>query len=257
MMAFLSSLLRVLVSWSYLGLVAIAFLPVMLVLLPSRRLRICALNVFGRLTGGVMIFFTGATLPPGIGERLRARHPAIFVSNHTSYLDNFLAAWATPVGTLGTAKASTVWVPFFGQLYALSGNVRVKREDRREAVAALRALTELLQRHRLSVMLWPEGTRSPDGRLQPFKRGFVHLALATRLPVVPIVVSRAHRCWPRGAFITRAGEVDVRVLDPIPTTDWTAQTIPQHVADVRARFVAALPGDQRPAGEPVTPVFQQ
>jgi lysophosphatidate acyltransferase len=257
MTAFLSSLLRMLISWSYLGVVAIGFVPVMLLLLPSRRLRICALNVFGRFTGRVMIFFASATLPSGVSKQLRSAHPAIYVSNHTSYLDNFLAAWATPVGTLGTAKSSTVWVPFFGQLYALSGNVRVKREDRRQVVVALRTLTELMQRHRLSVMLWPEGTRSPDGRLQPFKRGFVHLALATRLPIVPIVVSNAHRCWPKGSFVTRSAAVDVQVLEPISTGDWTAQTIPQHLADVWARFVAVLPEDQRPTAAQVTSVSQR
>lgn len=246
MIVLLSSLLRTLISWTYLGLVAIGFLPLMLLLLPSRRLRICAFNVFGRLTGRAMMFFAGATLPSGIRAQLRAVHPAIYVSNHTSYLDNFLAAWAIPVGTLGAARWSTIWVPFFGQLYALSGNVLIKREDRRQAVGALRTLAKLIQRHGLSAILWPEGTRSADGRLQAFKRGFVHLALATRLPVVPIVVSNAGRCWPKGSFVTRPAAVGVKVLEPISTVGWSARTIDQHAAEVWSRFVAALPEEQRP-----------
>lgn len=252
MITVLSSLVRTLISWTYLGVVAVGFLPVMLLLLPSRRLRIGAFNVFGRLTGRVMIFFAGATLPPGIRAQLRSVHPAIYVSNHASYLDNFLAAWAAPVGTVGTARWSTLWVPFFGQLYALSGNVLIKREDRRHAVGALRTLANLIRRHGMGAMLWPEGTRSADGRLQPFKRGFVHVALATRLPIVPIVVSNSGRCWPKGSFITRPAAVGVRVLDPISTRDWSVRTIDQHAAEVWSRFVAALPEEQRPAAPETT-----
>src|SRR5690606_15868765 len=77
-MAMLSSLLRTLISWTWLGVVALGFVPLMLLLLPSRRLRICAFNVFGRLTGRVMIFFMGATLPSGIRAQLRSAHPAIY-----------------------------------------------------------------------------------------------------------------------------------------------------------------------------------
>lgn len=243
-MAFASYLLRTAVSWTYLGLVAVIFAPALLLTWPARRWRIRIFNVFGWITGRVMIFFAGASLPPGIRQRLRTPYPAIYVSNHTSYLDIFLATWAAPIGTVGTAKKETIWVPFFGQIYALSGNVRVDRDDRRGAVAALRDLTHLAQSG-LSIMIWPEGTRSPDGRLQPFKRGFAHLALATRLPIVPIVVSGAHHCWPKGSPMTRPAKVDVQVLEPIATTDWNARTLDQHVQDVRDRFLAALPPEQR------------
>lgn len=240
-----SSLLRWLVAWSYLGLVALAFLPVMLVLWPSRARRIRAFGVFGRLTGRVMIFFAGGAVAAEVPHHLRKVQPAIFVCNHTSYLDNFVAAWASPPGTVATARRSTIWVPFFGQLYALSGNVLVEREDPRQAVVALRTLTALVQQHGLSAMVWPEGTRSVDGRLQPFRRGFVHLALATRLPVVPIVISGAHHCWPKGSWITQRACVDIQVLSPIDTKAWKVATIEQHVAEVRERFLAALPLEQR------------
>lgn len=240
------SLVRLLISWTYLGGMSAAFAVVMLMLIPSRRLRICAFNVFGRLTGRVMAVFAGASLPRGIPPRLAAVHPAIFVSNHTSYLDNFIAAWAIPIGTVGMAQNGTVWVPFFGHLYAMSGNVLVNRRDRRAAASALRMLIDLLQRYRLSAIIWPEGGRAGDGRLQPFKRGFVHVALATRLPVVPVVVSHAHRCWPKGSFFTRFARVNIEVLPPISTQDWSAKTIDRHVAEVWSQFAAALPADQKP-----------
>ncbi len=255
MWMYFSSFVRALIAWSYLAVIACAFFPVMLLLLPSRRLRVCAFNAFGHMTGGVMLLVSGALIPRGIRARIQSTHPAIYVLNHTSYLDNFLVSWAVPSGTIGVAKTQTRWVPFFGQLYALSGNVLVNRDDRRQAAVALRTLITLTQRHGFSAMLFPEGVRSADGRLQPFKRGFAHLAIATRLPIVPIVVSQAHRCWPKGSALTRFARVNVQVLDPIPTVDWTAPNIEQHVTEVWRRFSEVLPEEQRPLDSVVTREF--
>jgi 1-acyl-sn-glycerol-3-phosphate acyltransferase len=257
MLSRLLSILRTLVAWTYLGAITVLFVPIMLLLLPSRRRRICAFNVYGRLTGRVMVFFAGAALPRGVREGMKATHPAIYVSNHTSYLDNFLASWAAPIGTIGMAQSGTVWVPFFGNLYSISGNVLVNRRSPRAAAAALATLIDLTQRFQMGAMLWPEGGRSSDGRLRSFKRGFVHLALATRLPIVPVVVSNAHRCWPKGSPFTQFARVNVQILAPISTQDWTPQNLERHVQEVRARFVAALPADQKPLDPEVTAVFQK
>lgn len=251
MLRLLTIPLRILVIWTFLAVLACVFGLVCLVLLPSRRRRITVCSFFGHVVGRVIMFSAGASVPPGLQTKLRASHPAIYVSNHTSFLDLFLGAWAAPVPTLSAAKREIVWVPFFGQLYALSGHVMFNRANKREAATALKEVTDLVQRYRLAVWLWPEGTRSADGRLRPFKRGFAHIALATRLPIVPVVVTNAHRCWPKGTIITRPGSIGVHVLDPIPTTDWTVQNIDQHVADIHQRFIAALPEDQRPERQKV------
>ncbi len=245
MVAVLWSLVRIVISWTYLGAMVAVFAVVTLLVFPSRRLRILVFNEFGRGSGRVMIFFAGAKFPRGIREAMQTTYPAIYLLNHTSYLDIFLGVWAAPSGTIGTGTKETIWVPFFGQLYAISGHVRVNRGDRREAVGALRTHIGLMRRYGMGALLWPEGTRSRDGRLLPFKRGFVHLALATRLPIVPLVVSNAHRCWPKGSPFPRPAS-DVQVLAPIPTKHWTSETIDQHVAEVWDRFVQALPDDQKP-----------
>jgi len=237
---------RFLVCWAYLSLISACFVPVFLVLWPSRRRRIIAANFYGRLTGRVMLWLSGARLPAGIRARLAGTQPAIFLSNHTSYLDIYLGIWAAPSGTIATAKRETGLVPLLGQLYFLSGNILINRADKRNAAASLRETIDLLQRYRTSVWLWPEGTRSFDGRLLPFKRGFAHIALETRLPIVPVVVSNAHRCWPRGRAYTRPASVEVRILPPISTQDWTWENLDRHVADVHAAFAAALPPDQKP-----------
>jgi len=243
---FIAVTIRLLACWAYLVPISACFFPVFLVLLPSRRLRILVSNVYGQMTGRVMLLLSGATIPPGVRRKLGATQPAIFISNHTSYLDIFLGIWAAPTGTLGTGKRETALIPFLGQLYALSGNVLIDRSNTRDAAFALRGIVGLIRRLRFSVWMWPEGTRSSDGRLLPFKRGFAHIALATRLPIVPIVVSNAHRCWPRGRAYTRPAAVDVCILPPVPTTNWAPETLDRHVAELHALFAAHLPDDQKP-----------
>ena len=250
--ALLESIVRFLLSWSFLALVSILFLPVFLLLLPSRRRRILTSNLWGQLVGRIMAFLCGASLPPGIRTALASPQPAIFVANHTSYLDVYLGIWAAPTGTLATARHTTIYTPFIGLIYALSGNILVKRSDKRAAAAALLETIELTRNFRISVWVWAKGTRAAGGRLLPFKRGFAHVALATRLPIVPVVITGAHRCWPRGSPFTQRTFVDIRVLAPIPTTDWSLENLDRHVADVHARFVAALPADQQPL---MTPSF--
>jgi len=119
------------------------------------------------MTGWVMLFLSGATIPPGVRQKLAATHPAIFISNHTSYIDIYLGIWAAPNGTLATGKRETALIPFIGQLYALSGNALINRSNKRDAALALRGIISLMQRLRTSVWIWPEGTRSFDGRLLP------------------------------------------------------------------------------------------
>jgi lysophosphatidate acyltransferase len=247
MLSLLTSPFRILIGGMFLGVAALVFGVVCLPVLPSRRRRIALGCRFGHAVGRVIMFLAGASLPPGVQARVAATYPAIYISNHTSFLDLFFGAWAAPVPTISAAKREIVWVPFFGQVYALSGHVRFNRASKQQAASALRDLTNVMQRYHTAVWLWPEGTRSADGRLRPFKRGFAHLALATRLPIVPVVVTNAHRCCPKGTIITSPARIGVQVLDPIPTVDWTVQNIDHHVADVHARFIAALPDDQKPA----------
>jgi 1-acyl-sn-glycerol-3-phosphate acyltransferase len=98
----------------------------------------------------------------------------------------------------------------------------------------------------------PEGTRSKDGRLLAFKKGFVHLAVATGFPVVPVVVHGAHKAWRNGSLLEFVPmPMDIEILPPIDTTSWTEETAADHALAVHDLFVAHLREDQRPAPAPV------
>lgn len=242
-----SSLLRLGVGLVYMAIATAVFALLCLLLLPFRSARIRVCNVFGHITGRFCLWLAGAGVSSEAADRARALRPAIYVCNHTSVLDIFVGIWLAPVGTCGIAKKEVIWYPFFGQLYLVSGHLLLDRKNHESAVASMKTMAKLMLRHRLGVWIWPEGTRSKDGRLRGFKKGFAHLALETRLPVVPIVITGAHKSWQKGTMRVNPTRLGIHVLDPIPTDDWTPDDLDRRIEDVRARMIAVLPEEQRPA----------
>ena len=114
----------------------------------------------------------------------------------------------------------------------------------------MNAVQAVVERHNLSMWIWPEGTRSRSGRLKRFKKGFVHLAIATGLPVVPCVAHNAHLYWPGGGFKVRPGRLQMEILPAIETTGWSSDRVDEHVDEVMAAFAAALGENQQEAPEP-------
>ncbi len=221
-------------------------LPVFVVLLPWRGLRVRVGVAYVTWVFPTIVRVLGVTLDDRASEALAAAAPAIFVLNHTSSFDTVVSFALMPPGCCGIAKKEALWIPVFGQAYWLSGHLLIDRGDRDKAKASLEKMAKAVKKHRLSIWLGPEGTRSPDGRLGPFKKGFVHMALATGLPVVPLVLEGAHKVWPPRTFNLAPGTVVARALDPIPTTDWDAEHIDEQVAQVRQAYLDALPEEHRP-----------
>ena len=240
-----SSLLRLLVGLVFMAVAVAVFAALVLLFLPSRALRIKTCNVFGHITGRTCLWLAGASVPAGITEEARLDRPAIYISNHTSMLDIFLGIWLAPIGTVGVAKKQVVYYPFFGQLYAISGHILLDRANHGNAIEALKDTARIIRDYKIGVWLWPEGTRSKDGRLLPFKKGFGHLAIATRLPIVPIVVTGAHRAMAKNSITVHPTKLGIRVLPAVSTDDWTIENLDAKIAKLYADFDAALPEDQR------------
>lgn len=240
------SLLRLVFGFVVVSAISLAGIVIALLLLPWRVLRIKLGNVLGKMGGAAVLTIVGVRTKFRHRERLKDLFPAIYVMNHASTMDVFLAIWMCPIGGCGVIKREITRVPFFGQIYQLAGHPLIDRSDRDKAVAALGDVAALMKRHRLGLWILPEGTRSRDGRLRPFKTGFVHLALATGLPVVPVVVRGAQHAWQPGSMRVQPATVEIDVLDPIATHDWTLETAREHADAVHAKFVEHLGDDQRP-----------
>jgi lysophosphatidate acyltransferase len=243
----LASWARLVIGFVIIGTNATITLLVCALLLPFRVARIKACNYFGKVTGPAIMKLSGCPLTIDGWEHLDRERPAIYVSNHTSIVDVFLAIWLSPIGTVGVAKREVVWYPFFGQLYLLSGHLRIDRGQSAAAKESLAKLGKYVRDHRLSIYIWPEGTRSASGHLLPFKKGIFHLAKQTGLPVVPVVVEGAHEAWVKGSLQIAPVTIRVTVLPAIDTSSWQEATADAHVEDVWRRFRDTLPERQRPA----------
>ncbi|MDF1554222.1 MAG: lysophospholipid acyltransferase family protein [Deferrisomatales bacterium] len=142
------------------------------------------------------------------------RGMAVFVANHQSYLDIPVLSSLLPQRSLWLAKRELFWIPVFGQGMRAVGQIPVDRSNREAARASIEAAAGELARG-FSATIFPEGTRSADGTLRPFKLGFAHLAAASGAPVVPLVLRGTGLLWPKGAWGTRPGTVEVTVLRPL------------------------------------------
>ncbi|HRG97103.1 MAG TPA: lysophospholipid acyltransferase family protein [Polyangiaceae bacterium] len=241
-----SSIPRYAAGFGLIAAVSVVGMPLALLLLPSRTLRIKLTNVLGKITGSAVTWMSGARTTFVNREGINDHFPAIYVMNHTSTLDMFLAIWLCPIGGCGVTKKEITKVPFLGQLYKLSGHLLLDRGDKTQSVGELTAAAELMKKHRLACWILPEGTRSRDGKLRPFKTGFVHLAIATGLPVVPVVVHGADRIWPKG-FTFHKGELPIEVLPPIDTSGWSAETSKEHAQAVHDLVAETLARRRPPA----------
>jgi 1-acyl-sn-glycerol-3-phosphate acyltransferase len=176
-------------------------------------------------------------------EKLPWRGAAVIVANHLSLLD-ILVVYALFRPFKWVAKAELFRLPFLGWNMVLNDYVRIRRGD----PESVRKMMEHCRRHLARgtpVLLFPEGTRSRDGRLQAFKDGAFRLAHDARCPVIPIAVSGTGEVLPKhGLVLRRRMRASVRVLSPIPAREHATSDALREAA--RAAIIAALPPENRP-----------
>lgn len=147
-------------------------------------------------------------------EQLDPHQAYIYMSNHTSNLDPPMEVPALGRRTSILAKKELFRIPVFGTALRLGQIVPVDRSNRDSAIDSVRRAVEVL-RSGTSMMVYPEGTRSRDGRLLPFKKGPFHMAMEAGVPVAPITILNTHKLWPKGKFAMKAGTVTMIFHPPM------------------------------------------
>jgi 1-acyl-sn-glycerol-3-phosphate acyltransferase len=123
-------------------------------------------------------------------------------------------------------------MPLFGWALYASKNVFIDRGNRDKAIASINKAVSRLPQD-VSLMVFAEGTRSNDGRLQKFKKGGFTIAIERKMPILPVVVKGSRQILPKGSLVVKSGTIDVVVCDPIPTDGYSHDTINELIDVIR------------------------
>jgi len=229
-------------SWFVLGIIVIIWVPMVAIVLavtlpfdmgrywPGWLFRkLCVVhNLFNPLwrfrTSGVMID--------------DPRRPYVIISNHESFVDMLLISHL-PWEMKWLSKESIFKIPLVGWLMTMAGDIRLIRGDKKSIVSAMRGCDDRLGK-KVSVMLFPEGTRTRDGSLGEFKDGAFRIAIEHQVPLVPMVVNGTREALQAGSWKMNVTDAEVRVLEPIPTEGLGHDDVPALRERVRDMIAAEL-----------------
>ncbi len=162
----------------------------------------------------------------------------ILMLNHVNILDGFVFYRSFPGKARGIEEESHFSWPVYGWVVRRMGNIPVSRRSGIKAMDSLRRAAELIRAQRdFSFMVLPEGTRTRDGRLGPFKKGGFLLALETGLDILPLVQKGAYAINRRGSLLIRPGKVGFIIEKPIPTTGYTRENVGELMEKVRSVYL--------------------
>jgi 1-acyl-sn-glycerol-3-phosphate acyltransferase len=241
----------------------IRLLWVTLIVLPSTAVHalgaiVAALFGVKRKPGGVYDWATvdwsrdvlsaaGTPVQPEGLERIPRDQAVVYASNHTSMFDIWALAATLPGSTRFVAKEELGRIPLVGLAMRRAGHIMIDRFNRARAFQAYHQAAETI-RSGISPIVFPEGTRSPTGELLPFKNAPFGLAIAARVPIVPIYVDGTYRILPKGGLRLHPMPIRVLIGEPIPTAGLTAHDrdglrdrVRAAIAGLKARVDAAGP----------------
>ncbi|NIP83188.1 MAG: 1-acyl-sn-glycerol-3-phosphate acyltransferase, partial [Actinobacteria bacterium] len=171
----------------------------------------------GRTWSSAILWASGCPIRVEGVENIEPDTPQILVGNHQSWFDVPAVAANLPKSYHFVAKKELERVFIFGRAWKAAGHISIDRSDRESAIRSLEQAGRQLREEGTAVVIFAEGTRSPDDRLQPFKKGAFMLALHTGVPIVPFGVAGSRRVLPKGSWRVRRGPIIVRFGRPIPT----------------------------------------
>lgn len=197
------------------------------------------IHVISRFWGTVQLATAGIKVRMEGLDRIPSP-PYIFMCNHQSALDIYALLSSLPLSFRWIAKHSLFRIPFLGWAMARAGHISIDRGNAREALKAIDEAARKI-REGLNIVMFPEGTRSPDGTLLPFKKGGFALALRAGVPVVPVGIEGTSRLQPKGSLVPRArGTVHIRIGEPMEVGSSQRSAKAAFMEDVRTRIAGLM-----------------
>ena len=199
-----------------------AFLSVMAVILsifsPSGK----QCRQVGRLWARIVLFVTGTRVKVIGRENITTEKPLLLMANHQSDFDIPIVFVGIPVDFLWAAKKELFSVPVFGMAMKKAGYIEIDRHNHEKAVIGLREAAEKIQSG-MSIATFPEGTRSKDGKLLPFKQGMFYLAIQTGTSIVPLSIIGSGKIMAKDSLRIKPGEIALVIGKPVDVKGYSLE----------------------------------
>jgi len=169
----------------------------------------------------------------------------IVTPNHQGNIDILALILMLPTPYRWVIKKELLKIPLFGSALRRTGAVSIDRANKGQAVSTLRRGADKLKGG-WSLLIYPEGTRTPDGNLQALKKGAFMMAVDTGIPILPVTVNGAFKILPKKTLDLKPGHITVTIGDPIPTEGLTEKDVPQLMERARDAILKHLDPDYDP-----------
>ncbi len=170
-----------------------------------------------RFWAGRILSICGARATVTGLEKINSSRSYVIVSNHLSLYDSPLLVRYLPLSVRFLAKRELFKIPVMGGYMGRTGHIPIDRSNPRAALTSMVEASRLVSEHGSSILIYPEGTRSMDGKLQPFKDGAALLAIKAGLPLLPVAVVGTEKILPSKGVVIQSGDIQLRVGDPVET----------------------------------------
>jgi 1-acyl-sn-glycerol-3-phosphate acyltransferase len=192
-----------------------------------------------RLWASMVLGLAGARVRVHHAERLDVNANYVVAANHLSLMDTPLMLQALPIEFKFLAKRELLRMPFIGWYLNRGGHLTVDRGSLRSSLASMNECARLIRERRLSVLIFPEGTRGL-GELQPFKDGAAYLAIQAGVPIAPVAIHGTEDVLAAKSSHFRAADVDVIIGEPLPVAGLTLKDRGRLTAELQARVAELL-----------------
>ena len=201
-------------------------------------------HLLARLWANSILWVSRVKVTVSGTEKLDPNQSYIYMPNHQSNADIPLLLGRLPVQFRWLAKAELFKIPIFGRAMRGVGYISIDRSNRKSAFESLERAARTI-RNGTSVLIFPEGTRSRDGHLLPFKKGGFVLSVDAGVPIVPIVIQGTREIISKGHFMIRPAPVTMQILDPVETAGYTRKTKDALLERIRAILIDNLETEGR------------
>ncbi len=184
----------------------------------------------------VILWVSGVKVMLWGKENVNPGEPYVYMSNHQSYFDILALLSSVSGGFKFIVKQELMRIPVFGFAMRRAGYIGIERKEHRKAMKSMDKAAEKIKSG-VSVLIFPEGTRGIDGRLQEFKRGGFMLALKSGCDIVPVAIKNSYRIAHKGSMKINKGIIDIYIDRPISVDSYTRRNVGQLMEEVREKIL--------------------